>query len=569
MALGGQSSPMGDVETTGPGRSRPLALEPSAPASDFRLLRYFTITTLVAFVTVGAVLFALQRNEEAFFAQVQREQREFFAQAQATLARQQEEAALKSLLAVHEASHLNLTLLVGNLLWSSHFGPFVARAQALPVQRCRALPGDGAERSASGPRRDCFAALGRSIQALPGFQALDHEAYAAMRGTSVFKIKVFDLRGLTIYSSEHAQIGEDGGPNEGWRSAAAGRAASELTHRQRFSAFERVVEDRDLISTYVPVRAGAQGEVLGVFELYSDVTPFLAQIKQAAQRFASVTASNDATVDRRARDYQHKVSTSSEEFLLIVGCLLALLYWVSLLIVGNGQRLIDKQNRARIEAAQREQMRHREKMAALATMAASLSHEVGNPLAIIAGIAQELPEPADGSGVEPSARRRILVQTARVGAMIRQMSDFATVRSEQVEFVDVNTLLKAVCDFHAFDRRFRGEPISFEGGAALPACELVPDHLNETMMSLLQAWVDARVPPAQGGGLRVRTEAVGQGVLISVGPASGGALAGLATALAADPRLDTVRRRVADMRGKLEIGDAGVRISLPPAPDPA
>lgn len=567
MAPGGQSRPMGDVETTGPGRSRPFALEPAAPASDFRLLRYFTITTLVAFVTVGAVLFALQRNEEAFFAQVQREQRDFFAQAQAKLARQQEEAALKSLLAVHEASHLNLTLLVGNLLWKSHFGPFVARAQALPVQRCRALP--GAEEPAGGPRRECFAALGRSIQALPGFQALDHEAYAAMRGTSVFKIKVFDLRGLTIYSSEHAQIGEDGGPNEGWRSAAAGRAASELTHRQRFSAFERVVEDRDLISTYVPVRAGAQGEVLGVFELYSDVTPFLVQIKQAAQRFASVAAGNDAALDRRARDNQRKVSTSSDEFLLIVGCLLALLYWVSLLIVGNGQRLIDKQNRARIEAAQREQMRHREKMAALATMAASLSHEVGNPLAIIAGIAQELPEPADGSGVEPSARRRILVQTARVGAMIRQMSDFATTRSEQVEFVDVNTLLKAVCDFHAFDRRFRGVPISFEGGAALPACELVPDHLNETMMSLLQAWVDARVPPAPGGGLQVRTEAAGPGVLISVGPASGGAAAGLATALAADPRLDTVRRRVADMRGSLEIGDAGVRISLPPASDAA
>jgi signal transduction histidine kinase len=541
-----------------------------APPPGLRLMRYFTIATLVAFAAVAAVLWALQSGEERFFADVQQQQARFFAQAQAALARQHEEAARASLLAVHEASHVNLTRLVANMLWASDFAPLVARAQRLSLAECQAIEPTAAAAygvpptSAPNPRRQCFAEVGGRIRALPGFRELDAKAYAAMQSSTVFKIKVFDLRGLTVYSSEHAQVGEDGSRNQGWQSAAAGKPASELTHRDRFSAFEGVVENRDLISTYVPVRAAGGDTVLGVVELYSDVTPFLVQIKQASQRFASITAANEASVAAQAREDQHKVETSSDRFLLIVIGLLAALYGVSLLIVRNGQRLIDRQTRAQEEAARREALWHREKMAALATMAANVSHEVGNPLAIIAGIAQELPPPAEAGPESPA--RRILAQTARVGAMMRRISDFATARSEQPECVDVNAMLQALCDFHAFDRRFRGTPLAFSPGAALPACELVPDHLNEVMMGVLLAMLDARPAAAPRQPLQVRTEAADGGVRIGVGLEAGPAsAAGLDAALAVDPRLDAVRRRVAQMRGRLEVADGQVRIELPAA----
>ncbi len=235
------------------------AMKGDAPRGGFRLMRYFTITTLIAFVAVGVALVVLQRMEEVFFDKVQREQGAFFAEAQAQLARQHEEAARASLLAVHEASHVNLTLVVANLLWSSATSRRSSRRRSairssLAV-RCRRAMRRPPPRAA--PARPSWA--GRS-GALPGFRALDAKAYAAMHDTSVFKIKVFDLRGVTVYSSEHAQIGEDASANAGRHAAAAGRPASELTHRDRFSAFERVVENRDLISSYVPVRAGRQRE---------------------------------------------------------------------------------------------------------------------------------------------------------------------------------------------------------------------------------------------------------------------------------------------------------------------
>lgn len=516
----------------------------NAPPARFRLLRYFMLTTLVVFAAAGLALFVLQRGEEVFFDRVQQQQRAFFAKAQAELARQNEAAARESLLAVHEASHVTLTRVVANLTWASDFAPLVARAQQLAVEPCRALPKDA--------RRPCWVDFGRRVQALPGFAALDAKAYAAMRATKVFKMKVWDLRGITVYSSEHGQIGEDGSANRGWQAAVAGTPASELTHRASFSAFEGTVENRDLISTYVPVHDERSGAVVGVFELYSDVTPFLAQIKAAAQNFAAIAAANDAALAATSRANQQSVTDSSDRFLLIVGGLLVLLYAASLVIVRIGQRIIDRQSLAQEQAARREALWHREKMAALAAMAANVSHEVGNPLAVIAGVAQQLPPAA-----EPGPAAQILAQTDRIAHMMRRISDFAAARGGAPEWVDVNAMLKAVCDFHAFDRRFRGIPIDFEPAPGLPACELVPDHLNEVMMNVLQAI-------AEGGGkppprITVKTLAQGSEVVVRIGcPVAAAQLQG-------DARFDPVARRVAEMRGRLALGENGIEITLPAA----
>lgn len=523
-------------------------------AERFRLTRYFTLTSLAAFALVGAALFALERNETIFFAQVQREQADFFARAQQDLTRAHEEAARNDLLAAHEAGHVNLARVFANVLWERDFAPLVARAQQLPADHCRAL-GGGGER-----QRACFAELGRRIMGLPGFAALDARAYEAMRGSNVFKIKVFDLRGVTVYSSEHAQIGEDKRDNLGWQSAVGGKPASELTHRDRFSAFERVVENRDLISSYLPVYAPGGDRIVGVFEIYSDVTPLIEHIKRTSAHMAELTAANQRAVERRARDNADRVEASSRWLLGIVGALLALLYLALLLIVRIGQRIIDRQAQAQARALQREREWHQEKMAALATMAAAISHEVGNPLMTITLLAEEIVDGKKRGDCSDCHPEVILEQAWRIAQMTREMGAFASARSDSREPVDVNHMAKAVCDFLRFDRRYRGTPVEFRPAEGLPASVIVPDHLNEVLMNLVQTAAESA--PAR---VSVETAMQGEHVLIRIGREGRDGAPVPAPVAVADLRVAAARRRIVEMGGHFTVEDGVFRIALPAA----
>jgi hypothetical protein len=88
----------------------------------------------------------------------------------------------------------------------------------------------------------------------------------------------------------------------------------------------------------------------------------------------------------------------------------------------------------------------------------------------------------------------------------------------------------------------------------------VPDHLNEVMMTLLQAMAEARPPDAPRAWLPITTEAAEGGVAIVVGTGD--------TRLPED-RIDLVRRRVVQMGGTLALAPAQLRIRLPQGQDAA
>jgi len=201
--------------------------------SMFRLLRYFSLTSLVSIVAVAAALGWFYRD-----------------------------AALRSLIAMGESNNKALTGVLANSLWP-RLQPYLAAADTLPIGELKSHPG----------RAELAAAL------------RDH-----VKGLTVAKVKVYDLRGRTVFSSEAKQIGDDKSANAGFQGARDGRVSSELTHRNQFSAFDGVIEERDLLSTYLPVRHVADGPIVAVFEVYDDVTPFLARISQTQQRMIAGVA---------------------------------------------------------------------------------------------------------------------------------------------------------------------------------------------------------------------------------------------------------------------------------------
>ena len=109
---------------------------------------------------------------------------------------------------------------------------------------------------------------------------LHDSVVALMRNTSVVKVKMYSRLGMTIYSSDASQIGENSLNNAGFRSAISGKVVSELTHRNNIDTFEGTRADLDVLSSYIPI-IGKDRSIEGVFELYQDVTPFMTQLHRS------------------------------------------------------------------------------------------------------------------------------------------------------------------------------------------------------------------------------------------------------------------------------------------------
>lgn len=115
-----------------------------------------------------------------------------------------------------------------------------------------------------------------TLMASQAFRDLNAFFRRALAGGDVLKVKVYRLDGRTVYASDPTQVGLDKSTNTGFISARQENVASDLVFRETFNAFEGTVEGRDLVASYVPVFQ--DDKVVGVLELYADVTETLVQI---------------------------------------------------------------------------------------------------------------------------------------------------------------------------------------------------------------------------------------------------------------------------------------------------
>ncbi len=104
-----------------------------------------------------------------------------------------------------------------------------------------------------------------------------HNKIAQLSADSgIHRVKIYNTQGVTIFSTEPHQIGENKGLNPGFTAALHGQVASDLVFRNQFSSFERVLENVDLVSSYIPITVN--NRVSAVVEVYQDVTLLVKRI---------------------------------------------------------------------------------------------------------------------------------------------------------------------------------------------------------------------------------------------------------------------------------------------------
>ncbi len=187
----------------------------------FPLLRYFSIASAAALLTATAIVMWQYNHGIKHYAADQ-----------------------------SEVSNSILGRSLTNAIWQE-FGAHLTSSPELNREELRTHP----------MTRRLTEVIGRQIEGLP-----------------VSKVKIYNSEGLTMFSTDQGQIGEDKSKSPGVVAALSGEITTELSQKGREGAFGHASETTDIVATYLPIR-NSEGHPEAAIEFYRDVTHLMDEIR--------------------------------------------------------------------------------------------------------------------------------------------------------------------------------------------------------------------------------------------------------------------------------------------------
>lgn len=110
-----------------------------------------------------------------------------------------------------------------------------------------------------------------------------HEIERAQQTFNLHKIKLYSNTGVTLYSTEPADISQQNNKPYFHQIVAQGQIYTKFVRKDNTTAEGKKVS-YDMVETYVPIMAGAT--FLGAFEIYQNITEVNAALRHTASKFA-------------------------------------------------------------------------------------------------------------------------------------------------------------------------------------------------------------------------------------------------------------------------------------------
>lgn len=163
------------------------------------------------------------------------------------------------------------------------------------------------------------------------------------------------------------------------------------------------------------------------------------------------------------------------------------------------RRLLHEQEQTRAQLIQVE------KMGALGRLAATIAHEINNPLQAIQNYLTLVQEEMGGEQRRDKLDRYLQVvggEVGRISAIVRRMRDYYRPANERLRPTYLSTVLDSVLALSAKELQHHHIAVERLDSPDLPSVQANPDHLKQVFLNLVLNAVDAM---PTGGKLRIRS----------------------------------------------------------------
>lgn len=229
------------------------------------------------------------------------------------------------------------------------------------------------------------------------FNLLDAVVRNTIHSFKVKRVNIYDLEGKVIYSTDKDQLNKEAVDEKAYQDALEGKNSSILISKSGQSL--PGLGQSWTLKTLFPFRGekpvkGAVGDILGVFEIYQDLT----------------------------EDYAENTRFQYLSIAISLG-FSGVLFFILRQILIRGERIIDERNeeQRRLE----EKLHHSERLAALGRMIAAVAHEIRNPLGIISSTGEILRGKIKKYEPDNKLADVIVEESGRLNGIVTEFLDFA------------------------------------------------------------------------------------------------------------------------------------------------